>query len=179
MPNAVAMAHACCPPAPPKQARTWAAASYPFIWVRALHHMWNIVSDPNPGQNTGWQPHKVAPTHSDAQAGHAVRIAKQRGSLDCFLLGCPGINHSHCLPSTSIGRHLIGLHIVSLATRTNPMATSSRLLGGLPFATSTSLMVAVRAWNAAWVPAASSGSSCSPSAIGSRVRDAAPAHGAG
>jgi hypothetical protein len=29
------------------------------------------------------------------------------------------------------------------------------------------------------VPAASSGSSCSPSAIGSRVRDTAPAHGAG
>jgi hypothetical protein len=36
MPREVAMAQACCAPAPPKQASTWAAASYPFIWVSAL-----------------------------------------------------------------------------------------------------------------------------------------------
>eukprot|EP00955_Chlamydomonas_euryale_P098297 365133-Chlamydomonas_euryale.AAC.2 len=31
MPSAVAMAHACWPPAPPNDASTCAAASYPFI----------------------------------------------------------------------------------------------------------------------------------------------------
>lgn len=30
MPRARAMAHACCPPAPPKQASTWAEGSWPL-----------------------------------------------------------------------------------------------------------------------------------------------------
>lgn len=35
MPSARAMAHACCPPAPPKHASTCAEASYPRICVSA------------------------------------------------------------------------------------------------------------------------------------------------
>lgn len=33
MPRARAMAQACCPPAPPKQASTWAEGSWPRAWA--------------------------------------------------------------------------------------------------------------------------------------------------
>ena len=32
MPNALAIAHACWPPAPPKQASAWREVSYPLAW---------------------------------------------------------------------------------------------------------------------------------------------------
>lgn len=57
--------------------------------------------------------------------------------------------------------HLMGRHIASLATRMKPMATSSRLLGGLPADASQLFTSDVSAANAAAVPAASSASSCS------------------
>lgn len=50
MPSARAMAQACCPPAPPKQASTWCEVSWPLAWVRERmgRHMLSLATRMKP-----------------------------------------------------------------------------------------------------------------------------------
>ena len=153
IPRVLAMAQACCPPAPPKHARTCLAVSYPLPWKKEQVHMhpaWFISVEANGEQRgreegaegTGHRESKKGKDWGRSEEAESCPIVFHRTSLIIVLLAHlrQGSDWSiHCFngsPASGLWlvdtlfqwltcvRALIGRHIASLATRINPMATS-------------------------------------------------------
>ncbi len=93
MPSALASAHACCPPAPPKHASTCVDASKPFICVRARmgRHMASLATRMNPmvmsSKDLGALPCKMRCTRRK-KAGQGGRHAGPRQVCRSRYAGC-------------------------------------------------------------------------------------------